>query len=117
MSKSSPAVKRTATWPRNEARTMPGAGSIGNRSAQFPGGTTGQQGERLTRRERKFDMTSSSNTKADVEILTDLNANYLRSDQSGDVKWYAEHLADDFTATLPDLMMAQPRGFTKLMAP
>jgi hypothetical protein len=62
-------------------------------------------------------MTSSSNTKADVEILTDLNANYLRSDQSGDVKWYAEHLADDFTATLPDLMMAQPRGFTKLMAP
>lgn len=79
MSKSSPAVKRTATWPRNEARSMPGAGSIGNRSAQFPGGTTGQQGERLTRRERKFDMTSSSNTKADVEILTDLNANYLRS--------------------------------------
>lgn len=59
--------------------------------------------KRLTRRERKFDMTSSSNTKADVEILTDLNANYLRSDQSGDVKWYAEHLADDFTATLPDL--------------
>jgi hypothetical protein len=82
MSKSSPAVKRTATWPRNEARSMPGAGSIGNRSAQFPGGTTGQQGERLTRRERKFDMTSSSNTKADVEILTDLNANYLRSDQA-----------------------------------
>jgi hypothetical protein len=68
----------------------------------------------------------NTDTKADLKILTDLNANYLRSDQNGDVKWYSEILADDFMATLPDLqfrnkkefleMMAQPRGFTELTA-
>jgi len=69
---------------------------------------------------------TSSDAKADVGILTDLNAHFLRSVQNGDVKWYSEHLADDFTATLPDLsfrnkkefleMMAQPRGYTELTA-
>jgi ketosteroid isomerase-like protein len=68
----------------------------------------------------------NTDTSADLKILTDLNANYLRSDQNGDVKWYSEVLADDFMATLPDLkfrnkkefleMMAQPRGFTELTA-
>lgn len=65
---------------------------------------------------------TSSDTSAHVKTLTDMNAHYLRSAQNGDVKWYSEHLADDFRATLPDLkfrnkseymeMTAQPRGIT-----
>jgi ketosteroid isomerase-like protein len=69
---------------------------------------------------------TSSDTSAHVKTLTDMNAHFLRSAQNGDVKWYSEHLADDFRATLPDLkfrnksefleMMAQPRGITGLTA-
>jgi hypothetical protein len=65
---------------------------------------------------------TSSDTSAHVKTLTDMNAHYLCSAQNGDVKWYSEHLADDFRATLPDLkfrnkseymeMTAQPRGIT-----
>jgi ketosteroid isomerase-like protein len=67
-------------------------------------------------------MTDAS----DFEILTALNADYLASDQNGDVARYDEMLAEDFTATLPDLvfrdkkqfleMMSQPRPFTELRA-
>jgi ketosteroid isomerase-like protein len=61
---------------------------------------------------------------ADEKILRQLNDDYLRSDQSSDVARYAEFLAEDFTATLPDLvfrdrgefldLIAQPRPFTDL---
>ena len=61
---------------------------------------------------------------ADAEILRQLNDDYIHSDQNGDVARYEEFLAEDFTATLPDLvfrnrkefldLIAQPRPFTGL---
>jgi ketosteroid isomerase-like protein len=62
----------------------------------------------------------------DIEILTQLNADYLASDQKGDVRRYEQILAEDFMASLPDFrlrdkkqfleMMAEPRPFTDLKA-
>jgi ketosteroid isomerase-like protein len=34
--------------------------------------------------------------------LTELNRGYVRSVQESDVGWFAEHLADDFLATISD---------------
>ena len=71
-------------------------------------------------------MAGSSFEKSDIEILTQLNADYLASDQNGDVKRYDQILAEDFTASLPDFllrdkkqfleMMSHPRPFTELTA-
>jgi hypothetical protein len=71
-------------------------------------------------------MADTTNTQSDIEILTQLNADYLASDQNGDVQRYEQILADDFMASLPDLllrdkkqfleMMAAPRPFTELKA-
>lgn len=36
---------------------------------------------------------------ADLEILAQLNADYLASDQNGDVRRYEQILADDFMAS------------------
>lgn len=62
--------------------------------------------------------------QTDVQILTQLNADYLRSDQEGDVARYDAMLAEDFTATLPGSMflnraefldmISKPRPFTEL---
>ena len=72
-------------------------------------------------------MTDITSAHRDLEILTQLNEDYLASDQNGDVQRYGEMLAEDFTASLPDLLlrdkkqflrlMAAPRPFTELKAP
>ena len=64
--------------------------------------------------------------RRDAELLAQLNSDYLNSDQASDVDRYEEILADDFTASLPDLMLydrqeflamiALPRPFTELQA-
>ena len=71
-------------------------------------------------------MADTTNTQRDLEILTQLNADYLASDQKGDVQRYEQILAEDFMASLPDYllrdkkqflqMMAAPRPFTELKA-
>jgi ketosteroid isomerase-like protein len=65
-----------------------------------------------------------SGQSTDEKILLRLNDDYIHSDQYGDVARYDEFLAEDFTATLPDLvfrnrkeflgLVAQPRPFTGL---
>jgi 2-iminobutanoate/2-iminopropanoate deaminase len=67
---------------------------------------------------------AGSGQTPDEEILLQLNDAYLHSDQNSDVARYEEFLAEDFTATLPDLvfrdrqqfldLIAQPRPFTGL---
>jgi ketosteroid isomerase-like protein len=70
-------------------------------------------------------VTSTVNDQGiDEKILRQLNHDYIRSDQNSDVARYSEFLAEDFTATLPDLvfrnrqefldLIAQPRPFTDL---
>ncbi|MGH3248997.1 MAG: nuclear transport factor 2 family protein [Trebonia sp.] len=70
-------------------------------------------------------MTNPVNDQgSDEKVLRQLNDDYIHSDQNGDVARYEEFLAEDFTATLPDLafrnrsefldLIAQPRPFTDL---
>ncbi len=72
-------------------------------------------------------MTVTTETShRDEAILRTLNADYIHSDQHSDVARSEELLAEDFTATLPDLvfrnrqqfldLIAQPRPFTDLTA-
>lgn len=71
-------------------------------------------------------MADTTNTQSDLEILMQLNADYLASDQNGDVQRYEQILAEDFMSSLPDFllrdkkqfleMMAAPRPFTELKA-
>jgi ketosteroid isomerase-like protein len=68
--------------------------------------------------------TPDSDLGTDEKILRKLNDDYIHSDQHGDVARYEEFLAEDFTASLPDLvfrnraefleMIARPRPFTGL---
>jgi ketosteroid isomerase-like protein len=71
-------------------------------------------------------MPDTTNTKSDLEILTQLNADFLAAAQNGDVRRYEQILAEDFMASLPDFLlrdkkqfldtMAAPRPFTELKA-
>jgi ketosteroid isomerase-like protein len=75
---------------------------------------------------RRSAMAETTNTQRDLEILTQLNADYLASAQYGDVQRYEQILAEDFRASLPDFllrdkkqfleMIAAPRPFTELKA-
>lgn len=42
----------------------------------------------------------ASNT--DLEVLLELNRNYVRSALETDVRWYTENLSEDFYITAPD---------------
>jgi hypothetical protein len=50
-------------------------------------------------------MSGNTKNQEDLEVLQQLNSGYLNSDQHGDVKWYSAVLAEDFTASLPDLLL------------
>lgn len=48
---------------------------------------------------------------ADREILTDLNRDYIRSVQAGDVRRFDEILANDFRCSNPDGSLLDRAGF------
>src|ERR1044071_5502774 len=45
---------------------------------------------------------------SDLDILTELNRNYVRSAEQSDVGWYAENLAEDFLASSVDGSLIDP---------
>jgi ketosteroid isomerase-like protein len=49
--------------------------------------------------------------REDIETLRQLNADYIRSVQQGDVKRFEELLADDFLASNPDGSLADKKAF------
>jgi ketosteroid isomerase-like protein len=53
----------------------------------------------------------------DLAILQDLNTNYIRSVRESDVRWFAEHLTDDFLNSNPDGSLVDRAGFLKQIAP
>lgn len=67
---------------------------------------------------------ANEQTQKDMEELTNLNMDYLSSDQNSNVARYEEFLAPEFTASLPDFniydrkafleMIGKPRPFTDL---
>ena len=54
--------------------------------------------------------------RSDEAILRELNDAYLHSDQNRDVARYEEFLAEDFTASLPDLVFRNRQEFLDLIA-
>ena len=61
-------------------------------------------------------MPDTTNTKSDLEILTQLNADFLASAENGDVRRFEQILAEDFTASLPDFLLRDKKQFLDMMA-
>ena len=61
-------------------------------------------------------MPDTTNTKSDLEILTQLNADFLASVENGDVRRFEQILAEDFTASLPDFLLRDKKQFLDMMA-
>jgi ketosteroid isomerase-like protein len=58
----------------------------------------------------------ASATASDLEILTDLNREYIRSVQESDVRRFEEILADDFLCSHPDGSLVDRQTFLKQTA-
>src|SRR5437762_13509602 len=56
-------------------------------------------------------MTDSATSTPDVEILTSLNHDYIRSVQNSDVRRFDEILAADFRCSNPDGSLLDRAGF------
>ncbi len=50
-------------------------------------------------------------TRSDVDVLLDLNRDYIRSVQASDVRRFNELLADDFMCSNPDGSLVDREGF------
>ena len=61
-------------------------------------------------------MTMETDQRSDEAILRELNDAYIHSDQNSDVARYEEFLAEDFTASLPDLVFRDRQEFLDLIA-
>jgi ketosteroid isomerase-like protein len=55
-------------------------------------------------------------TSADLDVLYDLNHNYIRSVEESDVKWFDTHLSDDFLNSNPDGTLVDRAGFLAQIA-
>ena len=56
-------------------------------------------------------MPDSATSVSDIEILTSLNRDYIRSVQNGDVRRFDEILASDFRCSNPDGSLVDRGGF------
>ena len=54
-------------------------------------------------------------TESDLEILTQLNADFVASAQNGDVRRFEQILAEDFMASLPDFLLRDKKQFLDMM--
>ena len=52
----------------------------------------------------------------DAEVLDKLNKGYVDSVQESDVRWFEEHLSDDFLNTNPDGTLVDRAGFLAQIA-
>jgi len=56
-------------------------------------------------------MPDSATSAADLEVLTSLNRDYIRSVQNGDVRRFDEIVATDFRCSNPDGSLVDRSGF------
>src|SRR5437879_2065255 len=56
-------------------------------------------------------MPDSATSASDLEVLTSLNRDYIRSVQNGDVRRFDEILAADFRCSNPDGSLMDRSGF------
>src|SRR5712691_5563973 len=61
-------------------------------------------------------LKGSETKSADLEVLLELNRNYVRAAQESDVRWYAENLSEDYVTTNPDGSLMDREAFLKRMA-
>jgi len=61
-------------------------------------------------------MATPVTSRADLDTLLALNADYIRSVQTSDVRRFDEILADDFVCTNPDASFVDRAGFLKQTA-
>ena len=54
---------------------------------------------------------------SDLDILRELNLNYIRSVRESDVLWFEEHLTDDFMNSNPDGSLVDRAAFLRQIAP
>jgi hypothetical protein len=57
-----------------------------------------------------------SATRSDLDILHELNRNYVRSVEESDVRWFDEHLSADFLNSNPDGTLIDRAGFLAQIA-
>ena len=62
-------------------------------------------------------MPNAAATHAsDLDTLQELNRNYIRSVRTSDVRWFDEHLAEDFVNSNPDCSFVDRAGFLAQVA-
>src|SRR5260370_6984491 len=61
-------------------------------------------------------MPDTTDTTSDLEILTQLNADFLASAQNGDVRRFEQIVAEDFMASLADFLVREKKQFLDMMA-
>jgi hypothetical protein len=61
-------------------------------------------------------MPNTTHTKSELEILRQLNADFLASIQNGDERRFEQILAEDFMASLPDFLLRDKKQFLDMMA-
>ena len=55
-------------------------------------------------------------TSRDLDTLQELNRGYIRSVQNSEVRWFDEHLAEDFVNSNPDCSFVDRAGFLAQIA-
>jgi hypothetical protein len=65
---------------------------------------------------QKAVLQASDASNPDLEVLLELNRNYVRSALESDVRWYAENLSEDFYITAPDGTLLNREAFLKRIA-
>jgi ketosteroid isomerase-like protein len=73
-------------------------------------------GTRSTRTNREDHMQTTTASKSDLDVLVDLNGDYIRSVQTSDVRRFDEILADDFLCSNPDGSLVDRERFLEQTA-
>ncbi|HET9208498.1 MAG TPA: nuclear transport factor 2 family protein [Burkholderiaceae bacterium] len=60
--------------------------------------------------------TTAIPTDTERRTIEELNRQYLRAGEHGDVDWYGEHLADDFLSSAVDGSISDKAAFLKRIA-
>ena len=60
--------------------------------------------------------TIDSANESDLKTLHQLNRNYVRSVEESDVRWFDEHLSEDFLNSNPDGTLVDRAGFLAQIA-
>jgi hypothetical protein len=61
-------------------------------------------------------LTPTDTAAQDLQALEELNRGYVRSAEFSDVRWYEEHLAQDYLSTNPDGSLMDRAAFLARMA-